>query len=133
VQVHYFLVPPAGTPFAEALEAKLMAAPAAFRHPDPRDRTWVIAADAGMARWLEARLQQQPDLSLATQAMVTLHPAAVEVWQDAPREILAILEPLVTWFMQAHPCQVLSEEGEDWTARYADHPHALFVEEDTWS
>ncbi|MEB3220712.1 MAG: hypothetical protein VKS61_01405 [Candidatus Sericytochromatia bacterium] len=132
MQVHYFLIPPPDAAFAEALEARLQLVPAAFRHPDPRDRTWVIAADAGMARWLASRLQQQPGVSLETQGLVTLHPAAVEIWQDAPREILATLEPVVAWFLQAFPCRVLSEEGEDWTARYAEHPHALFVEEDAW-
>ncbi|MEB3328496.1 MAG: hypothetical protein VKQ33_04625 [Candidatus Sericytochromatia bacterium] len=133
MQVHYFLIPEAGAPFAAALEARLAGLPTAFRHPDPRERTWVVAADAGMARWLAARVAQQPDLSLVSQGLVILHPAAVEIWQDAPREILATLEPLVTWFLQAYPCQVLSEEGEDWTARYAAHPHALFVEEDAWA
>lgn len=115
------------------LEARLQALPQAFRHPDPRDRSWVVAADAGMARWLEAKLRMEPRTPLDTQGLLTLHPAAVEVYQDAPAEILRVLEPLVSWLLATWPCRVLSEEGEDWTARYASDPRALFVEEDCWA
>lgn len=132
VQVHYFLVPQTDRPFADLVEARLRKIPAAFRHPDPRDRSWVIAASPQMGKWLEAKLRVDPRTSLATQGVVTIHPASLEIWQDAPREILASLEPLVTWILQTWPCQVFSEDSDDWTARYAHDPHALFVEEDAW-
>lgn len=132
MQVHYFLVPQTDKPFADLVEARLRRIPAAFRHPDPRDRTWVIAASPQMAKWLEAKLRQDPRTVLATQGLVAIHPASLEIWQDAPKEILAALEPFVTWFLQTWPCEVFSEDSEDWTARYAHDPHALFVEEDSW-
>lgn len=132
MQVHYFLIPEGEASFTEALEARLNQLPAAFRHPNPGERTWVVAADPNMARWLEARLRQHPATSLETQGLVTLHPSAIEIWQDAPGEILAQLEPLVSWILRTWPSKVLSEEGEDWTARYAHAPHALFVEEESW-
>lgn len=132
MQVHYFLVPPTDKPFADLVEARLRKVPEAFRHPDPRDRSWIVAASPQMAKWLEAKLKQDPRTALTTQGMVTLHPAAIEIWHDAPKEILAAMEPVVAWILKTWPCQVLGEDGDDWTARYAHDPHALFVEEDAW-
>lgn len=106
--------------------------PAAFRHPDPRERLWVLAAGPDLARWLEAKLRLEPHTSLVSQGVVVLHPTAIEVYQDAPHEVLVSLEKLVTQILRQWPCQVLSEEGEDWTARYAESPAALFREEEAW-
>lgn len=132
MQVHYFLIPPPQTVFLEVVEAWLHKLPGAFRHPDPRERVWVVAAGPDLARWLEAKLRLEPHTSLVSQGMVVLHPAAIEVYQDAPKEVLAGLEQVVTQVLAKWPCQVLSEEGEDWTARYAAHPADLFREEEAW-
>ena len=133
VQEHYFLVPPAGTRFVDLTEARLRRVPGAFGHPDPAEgKTFVIAASPQMGKWLEAKLRQEPRTSLISQGLITIHPAAIEVWQNAPRETLAVIEPFVTWILRTWPCRVIGEDGDDWTARYGQDPHALFVEEDTW-
>lgn len=134
MQVQYYLVPATDKPFdTRLIEARLQQLPGAFRHPDPRDVSFVIAASKPMARYIEAKLKLDPHTSLLSQGMVTLDPRALTVYQDAPPAILAQMEDFVTWFMRTYPCRVLSEEGEDWTARYAQNPKALFVEEDTWA
>lgn len=133
MQVHYFLLPQRGAFDLNAIEARLKAMPGAFRHPHAAELTYVIAASPAMAKFIAAKLQQDPATSLASQGVLTLGPTGISVYQDAPEPILAQLKPLVTWLMQAVPCRVLSEEGEDWTRRYAKNPRALFEEEATWS
>lgn len=113
-------------------EVQLMKLPSAVRHPDPREKSFIVAATPAMAGWIEAKLKQDPRTSLSTQGLVTLHPASLEIYQDAPREILDRLQPFVTWFLQTWPCQVITEDGDDWTLRYAHDPRALFFEEDSW-
>lgn len=133
MQEHYFLIPPEGVAFGDLTEARLRRVPGCFRHPDPDEgRTYVVAASVPMGRWLEAKLKQDPRTSLVSQGLVSVHPAAIEIWQNAPREVLAALEPFVAWVLGNWTCQVLSEDGDDWTARYGSDPHALFVEEESW-
>jgi hypothetical protein len=57
---------------------------------------------------------------------------SIAIYQDAPPAVLSQMEEFVTWLLKTAPCRVLSEEGDDWTERYARNPHALFVEEDRW-
>jgi hypothetical protein len=134
MQVHYYLLPAEGKPFnVSVIQAELQRLPGSFRLPRSPDLSYVIAASAGMARFLEAQLTQRSSVSLATQGFVTLSPDCITIRQDAPREILTQMEPWVTWLMRDTPCRVLSEEGEDWTHHYGHNPHGLFVEEDTWS
>ena len=133
MQVHYHLLPQRGAFDVAAIEARLKALPGAFRHPRSEEPTWVIAASPAMAKFIASKLMLDPRTSLASQAMLTLAPTGISVYQDAPEAILAQLKPFVTWLMRATPCRVLSEEGEDWTKRYAKNPQALFEEEATWS
>lgn len=134
MQVQYYLAPAGSMPFnLQQIETRLRLLPGAFRlfQPGP-DVTYVIAASNGMAKYLEAKLKLDPRTSLISQGMVTLSPMSLAIYQDAPKEILAQMEEFITWLFKAQPCRVLSDEGEDWTARYARNPHALFVEEDQW-
>lgn len=133
MQLQYTLVPQGDRPFdLRRLEARLKQLPGAFRHPDPSDLSFVIAATRDMARYLAAKLNGEPRTSLASQGIITLSERAVGVVQDAPQEVLDQVEGYVTWLMTEVPCRVLSDEGEDWTARYGHDPKALFLEEDPW-
>ncbi|HEY9721331.1 MAG TPA: hypothetical protein V6D47_04915 [Oscillatoriaceae cyanobacterium] len=130
MQALYFLAPGGGRRFdLTQLEALLMKLPGAFRHPDPTELCYVIAPNAAMAKAVEDQLHRNPGTSLASQGIVTLAPTGVRIEQDAPAAVHAQLKPFVTWLMRAYACKVYSEEGEDWTARYANHPEALFLEE----
>ena len=126
------MIPSGEARFHDALEGWLRRVPGAFRHPDPRERTWVLTASDDMARWLEAKLRLEPHTSLVSQGLVVLHAAAIEVYQDTSAEVLRALQDVVTRILSTWSCQVLSEEGEDWTARYARHPENLFTEEAAW-
>ena len=132
MQAHYFLIPPSGARFHDDLERWLHRVPGAFRHPDLRERAWVLTASDDMARWLEAKLRLEPHTSLVSQGLVVLHASAIEVYQDTSAEVLRAMQGLVTRILSTWSCQVLSEEGEDWTVRYAEHPEDLFREEEAW-
>ncbi|MEB3284746.1 MAG: hypothetical protein VKN33_05625 [Candidatus Sericytochromatia bacterium] len=132
MQVHYFLVLPPETSYQPQLEGWLGEMSGAFRHPDQRERMWVITAGPDMARWLEAKIRMEPGTPLVSQGLLVLHPETIEVYQDVPREILVSMKSLLMNVLQRWACRVLSEEGDDWTSRYATHPVGLFEEEDTW-
>jgi hypothetical protein len=133
VQVQYYLAPAGSQPFnLQQIETRLRLLPGAFRLNQPGDLAYVITASAGMAKYVEAKLKMDPRTSLISQGMVTLSPHSIAVYQDAPKEILDQLEQFITWLFKTTPCRVLSDEGEDWTVRYAHNPRALFVEEDQW-
>lgn len=134
MQVQYTLVPQGDRPFdLRRLEARLRQLPGAFRHPDPKELSFVVAATRDMARYLAAKLANEPRTALVSQGYISLSAEAVGVQQEAPPEVLVQVEDFVTWLMTEVPCRVLSDEGEDWTARYAQNPKALFQEEDTWA
>ena len=132
MQVHYYVAPVQGTFNIPMIERRVASLPGAFRLADGRENTYVIAASTNMGRYLAAKLKIDPRMSLATQGMVTLSPTSIMVYQDAPAEILRQLEDFITWLFKTVPCRVLSDEGDDWTVRYANNPHALFVEEERW-
>ncbi|HEY9899374.1 MAG TPA: hypothetical protein V6D00_09355 [Pantanalinema sp.] len=129
MQISYTLAPTL-TPFdLEAVEARLSALPGAFPHPDPSDRTYVVTAGPEMKRFVASEISVDPYGALYGQGLVTLDPSGIRVHQDAPQAVLAQLRDFVTWVLATYPCSVFSETGDDWTARYARHPQALFEEE----
>ncbi|MDB5097292.1 MAG: hypothetical protein JWM80_1713 [Cyanobacteria bacterium RYN_339] len=133
MQVQYFLSPAGSLPFnLQQIETRLRLLPGAFRLNQPGDVSYVITASAGMAKYVEAKLKMDPRTSLISQGLVTISPRSIAIYQDAPKEILQQMEDFITWLLKTTPCQVLSDEGEDWTRRYAANPRALFVEEDQW-
>lgn len=124
------MLAPTGGPFdLAAVEARLAALPGAFPHPDPGDRAYVVTAGPDAARLVADALAQDPHEALWGQGLVTLSAEGIRVEQDAPAPVLAQLRDFVTWLLETTPCAVYSEEGDDWTARYAAHPEALFEEE----
>lgn len=130
MQSQYILTPGAGRPFDVAqIESLLKKLPGAFQHPDPKELCYVVTPNAAMAKAVEAQLRKNPKTSLTSQGIVALSPHGVRIEQDAPAAVHAQLKPFVTWLMRAYACRVYSEEGDDWTARYAAHPEALFQEE----
>lgn len=133
MQVQYYLSPAGQLPFnLGVIEQRLASLPGAFRLAEPREISYVVTASKAMARYIEAKLKMDPRTSLISQGMVTLSPTSIAVYQDAPPAVLSQVEEFVTWVLRTYPCRVLSDEGEDWTARYAKNPRALFVEEDQW-
>lgn len=134
MQVQYTLVPEGERRFdLRRLEARIQQLPGAFRHPDPSELSFLIASTRDMARYLAAKLATDPRTPLVSQGYVSLSEGAVGIVQDAPPEVLTQLEGFVSWLLDQQPCRILSDEGEDWTARYATNPKALFEEEDPWS
>jgi hypothetical protein len=137
MQVQYYLSPAGSQKFdVRALEQRVQSLPGAFRlhsSKSPDELSYVIAASKGMARYVEAKLKMDPRTSLISQGMITLSPISISVYQDAPAAILSQVEEFVTFLLKAYACRVLSDEGDDWTERYATNPHALFVEEDQWT
>ena len=123
MQSLYFLIPPPGRSFDVAtLESRLKQLPGAVRHPAPDEVCYVIAPNREMAQRLARSLVQNPMTSLASQGVVTLSPTGIRVEQDSPPPVIAQIRTFVCWLMGTLPCRVISEEGEDWTRRYATHP-----------
>lgn len=133
MQVHYYLSPAGPRPFdLPAIEKRLASLPGAFRLNEPGQLTYVVTASKAMARYIAAKLQMDPRTSLISQGVVTLSPTSIDVYQDAPPAVLSQMEEFITWLLRGTPCLVLSDEGEDWTERYAGNPRALFEEEEQW-
>jgi hypothetical protein len=129
MQISYILAPTTHPFDLAEVEAHLAALPGAFRHPDPSDLTYVVTAGPEAKRLVALEIDEDPHGALSGQGLVSVDPQGMRVEQDAPEEVLAQLRVFVTWLLATYPCAVYSEHGDDWSARYAAHPEALFEAE----